>query len=289
MFRISHENFSVLVKECSGLFLCFFLGSGHGPHGRPAEHECLADAAALAGELEQASVVHDSVDDRGREFVVREYRVPFAELDVRGEHDAFGHAPEPLEQVRQRLARALRVLAGHEPRQADVRVREVQHEMAHALDRAPVKHVDLAEIGPGLTRMPYQAHERAAGIHGGFASESGHGPGHGRQRRIDAVLVAQTLPYPGSGVPLLAPIAAVLREPPLDQGRVRVDHRTAPFPDGRLLGRVVHPEILSHGGFAHVPLARYRRYGFAVPSHTADRLYPGHADCLPFRPFPVEI
>ena len=33
-------------------------------------------------------MVHDPVDDRGREFVVREYRAPFAGLDVRGEHDA---------------------------------------------------------------------------------------------------------------------------------------------------------------------------------------------------------
>ena len=104
-----------------------------------------------------------------------------------------------------------------------------------------------------------------------------------------AVLVAQPLPYPGRGVTLLAPIAAVLGQPLLDQGQVRIDHRTAPFPDGRLLGPVVHPEVLAHRGLAHVLLARYRRYGFAVPSHTADRLYLGHADHLPFRPFLVEI
>lgn len=33
-------------------------------------------------------MVHDPVDDRGRELVVREYRAPLAGLDVRGEHDA---------------------------------------------------------------------------------------------------------------------------------------------------------------------------------------------------------
>ena len=85
---ISHENFSVLVKERSGLFLCLLLGSGRGSGGRPSEHEGLADAAVLPGELEQTPMVHDPVDDRGCELVVREYRAPFAGLDVRGGHDA---------------------------------------------------------------------------------------------------------------------------------------------------------------------------------------------------------
>ena len=50
--------------------------------------EGLTDAAALAGELEEPPVVHDAVDDRCGEFVVREDRAPFTELDVRGEYDA---------------------------------------------------------------------------------------------------------------------------------------------------------------------------------------------------------
>ena len=33
-------------------------------------------------------MVHDAVDDRCGEFVVREDRAPFTELDVRGEYDA---------------------------------------------------------------------------------------------------------------------------------------------------------------------------------------------------------
>ena len=82
--------------------------------------------------------------------------------------------------------------------------------MAHALGRAPVEHVHLAEIGLGLARMPYQVHERVAGIHGGLASEPGHDTGHGRQGYLCAVLVAQPLPYPGRGVTLLAPAVAVL-------------------------------------------------------------------------------
>ena len=269
------------------------------PHARPGHEQLAADHADLR--LHRALLVAGVRRAQGAlEPVVRLERLEQAgpadpaagpASHARGvvEHDAFGHAAEPFEQVQQRLARAFRVLAGHELGQADVRVREVQHEMAHALDRAPVEHVDLAEIGLGLARMPYQVHERAAGIHGGLASEPGHGPGHGRQRHLGAVLVAQPLPYPGRGVTLLAPIAAVLGQPLLDQGQVRVDHRTAPFPDGRLLGQVVHPEVLAHRGLAHVLLARYRRYGFAVPSHTADRLYLGHADHLPFRPFLVEI
>ena len=56
--------------------------------GVPAEHEGLADAAALAGALEEPPVVHDAVDDRGGEFVVREDRAPCAGLDVRGGDDA---------------------------------------------------------------------------------------------------------------------------------------------------------------------------------------------------------
>ena len=50
---------------------------------RLAEHEGLADASAGAGELDEASVVDDAVDDRGGEFVVGEDRPPFAGLDVR--------------------------------------------------------------------------------------------------------------------------------------------------------------------------------------------------------------
>ena len=51
---------------------------------RLAEHEGLADASAGAGELDEASVVDDAVDDRGGELVVGEDRPPFAGLDVRG-------------------------------------------------------------------------------------------------------------------------------------------------------------------------------------------------------------
>ena len=100
---ISHEKFSVLVKERSGLFLCLLLGPGRGSRGSPAEHKRLADAAVLPGELEQASVVHDPVDDRGRELVVREDRAPFAGPDVRGGRDApplVAARDDPVEQAR---------------------------------------------------------------------------------------------------------------------------------------------------------------------------------------------
>ena len=44
--------------------------------GVPAEHEGLAGTAALARGLEEPPVVHDAVDDRWGEFVVREDRAP---------------------------------------------------------------------------------------------------------------------------------------------------------------------------------------------------------------------
>lgn len=100
---ISHETFSVLAKERSGLFLCLLLGFGRGSGGRPSEHERLAGAVALPGELEQTSMVHDPVDDRGRELVVREDRAPFAGPDVRGGRDApplVAARDDPVEQAR---------------------------------------------------------------------------------------------------------------------------------------------------------------------------------------------
>lgn len=48
-------------------------------------------------------MVHDPVDDRGRELVVREDRAPFAEPDVRGGRDApppVAARDDPVEQAR---------------------------------------------------------------------------------------------------------------------------------------------------------------------------------------------
>ena len=48
-------------------------------------------------------MVHDAVDDRCGEFVVREDRAPFTELDVRGEYDApsfVAARDDPVEQAR---------------------------------------------------------------------------------------------------------------------------------------------------------------------------------------------
>ena len=100
---IGHEKISILAKERSGLFLCLLLGFGRGSGGRPSEHERLAGAVALPGELEQTSMVHDPVDDRGRELVVREDRAPFAGPDVRGGRDApplVAARDDPVEQAR---------------------------------------------------------------------------------------------------------------------------------------------------------------------------------------------
>lgn len=90
-----HRILAVLVKLVFRFSSGIFFGLGVGvPAGCVllvlgfAEHECLADAVALSGELDKSSVVNDAVDDRGGEFVVGEDRAPFAELDVRGEDDA---------------------------------------------------------------------------------------------------------------------------------------------------------------------------------------------------------
>ena len=54
----------------------------------PSQHERLLEPVARAAELDEPPVVHDAVDDRGGELVVREDRAPLGELHVGGEHDA---------------------------------------------------------------------------------------------------------------------------------------------------------------------------------------------------------
>ena len=81
-----------------------------------AEHECLADAVALSGELDESSVVDDAVDDGGGHVAVAEHVAPSAELEVRGEDDAspFVAVGDDLEQepgavdVDGQVARAIR-------------------------------------------------------------------------------------------------------------------------------------------------------------------------------------
>ena len=148
-------------------------------------------------------------------------------------HDAFGHPAQPFEQVPEGLARALRVLPGHQLARPDVRVREIQHEMPHSRHDAPVAHVDLAEVRLAFARMPRQVQETGLPLRRGLAPEPRHGPGHRRQRHPGPVLVAQPLMDAGRGMPLLAPGLPVLGEHTLDHGQPLVDHRTTTSPHGR--------------------------------------------------------
>ena len=68
-------------------------------------------------------------------------------------------------------------------------------------------------IGLRLARMPHQVEVAGLALRGELAPQLRDLPRHGRQRHLRPVLVTQTLPYPGRGMPLLAPRAAILREP----------------------------------------------------------------------------
>lgn len=70
-----------------------FFGFRHGPASsslpsRLPEHKALLQPVARAPELHEPAVVHDAVDDRRREPVVREDGAPPAGLDVGGGYDA---------------------------------------------------------------------------------------------------------------------------------------------------------------------------------------------------------
>ena len=205
------------------------------------------------------------------------------------EHDPLRHTAQPLEQVAQRQARALSVLARHQLHQTDVRIREIKHEMMHPLHHAAQQHVDLAEIGLRLAWMPYQIHERLITLRRELTPEPRHRPRHRGQGDLRAMLVPQPLPDPGRGMPLLAPVRAILREPLLDHGQIRVDHRRARLSHRRHGRQILLREVLTHRRLADMCFPRDRRDGFPVPPQTTDRLYLGHADHNPFRSFLAEI
>lgn len=195
----------------------------HAPHARH-RHEQLAahradpglHAALLVARVRVAEHVFEPVMrlerlEQARQPHPLEHPAPHARGVI--EHDPRRHAAQPLEDVAKRLARALSVLPGHQLARADVRIREIQHEMTHARHLAPEPDVDLAEIGLRLARMPHQVEVAGLALRGELAPQLRDLPRHGRQRHLRPVLVTQTLPYPGRGMPLLAPRAAILREP----------------------------------------------------------------------------
>lgn len=263
---------------------------------RGSRHEQLAPHGAYPGLDGALLVARIRVAEREREPIVRLERLeqagqthllePLLAAHARGvvEHDALGHAAEPSEQILERLARALRVLAGHQLARRHVRIRETKHEMMHTFQPAAPIHVDLAEIGLGPAGMPHQVEVPRLAFRGELAPKAGHRPGHCRQRHLRALLVAQPLPHACRGMPPPMPCPAVLGEPLLDRRHVLVDRRRAPLPHGRLGRQVAGLRIFAHGRLARPDLPGYRRDGLAVPSQLANRLNPGHADHLPFRP-----
>ena len=204
-------------------------------------------------------------------------------------HDAPGHPAQPFEQVPEGLARAFRVLPGHQLARPDVRVREIQHEMPHPRHDAPVAHVDLAEVRLAFARMPRQVQETHLALRHELTLQPGHRPGHRRQRRLHPVLVTQPLVDARRRVTLLVPGLPVLGEHALDHGNPLVEHRATASPYRRPGRQVVGLEILAHGRLADLLAARDRGDGLPIPAPLTDRLYLGHADHLPFRPFPEWI
>ena len=261
----------------------------HAPHARH-RHEQLAahradpglHAALLVARVRVAEHVLEPVMrlerlEQARQPHPLEHPAPHARGVI--EHDPRRHAAQPLEDVAKRLARALSVLPGHKLARADVRIREIQHEMTHARHLAPEPDVDLAEIGLRLARMPHQVEVAGLALRGELAPQLRDLPRHGRQRHLRPVLVTQTLPYPGRGMPLLAPRAAILREPLLDHRHVTVDDRLRVFPPDRRPGRQIpRLQVLAHRRLADVLATRYRRDRLAVHPATANRLDFGHAD-----------
>ena len=153
----------------------------HAPHARH-RHEQLAahradpglHAALLVARVRVAEHVFEPVMrlerlEQARQPHPLEHPAPHARGVI--EHDPRRHAAQPLEDVAKRLARALSVLPGHKLARADVRIREIQHEMTHARHLAPEPDVDLAEIGLRLARMPHQVEVAGLALRGELAPQ----------------------------------------------------------------------------------------------------------------------
>ena len=175
-------------------------------------------------------------------------------------------------------ARALSVLARHQLHQTDVRIREIKHEMMHPLHHAAQQHVDLAEIGLRLARMPYQIHERLITLRRELTPEPRH-----RRVTVDGRPPRHARPSSrsqihGRGMPLLAPVRAILREPLLDHGRDagRSPTRAAFSPTARPTDPPSRNYLRTVGSLTCVFRA-IDATDSPVPQ-TTDRLYLGHAD-----------
>ena len=175
------------------------------------------------------------------------------------EHDPLRHTAQPLEQVAQRQARALSVPARHRLHQTDVRIRETRHEMMHPLHHAAQQHVDLAEIGLRLARVPYQVHERLVTLRREPAPGPRHRPRHRGQGDHHA------MPAPPDRSQILVAVCRCLRQFARSSashcstaGRYGSDRRRTRLSRRRHGRQILLREVLTH--------RRLRRHVFSARS-----------------------
>ena len=161
------------------------------------------------------------------------------------EHDPLRHTAQPLEQVAQRRARALSVLARHQLHQTDVRIREIKHEM---MIRCTTPRNSTSTSPKSACASP-GCHTRsmnASSLRRELTPEPRHRPRHRGQGDSPPYVVPQPPQIPGRGMPKAC---ASSRDPPRATARSRADtgrsRRALAFTDGH--------------GRTDPPFARYLR------------------------------
>ena len=242
--------------------------------------DLVLDAAPLVAGMRVAERVGEPVvGGERREHLRRPHGVADPAADARGvvEHDALGHAGHVLEDVAQRLAHALGVLAGEDLRHPHVGVREGHDEEAHAPADAAHVEIGLAEVGLRIAWRPVEV-EVLLALRAPLEPEAPHVVAHRRLADVGPGLVAQAHPDAVGGVALLAPVALVLVEPALYERAVAVE-RAGPAPRGRgPLRQVLRRQVLVDGVARHLELPGYLGDGIAVHPQLEYRIGFGHAD-----------
>ena len=230
-------------------------------------------------------VVEPVVRGEEPEEVAHQDPVAHAAADLGGvvEDGAPGRPADELEDVPGPLAHALGGLAPEDLGEADVRVREARGEVVPARRHAPDPEVGLPEVHLALSRQPGEL-EVAGRVP--CVALGGHllpaAPDVALHRGV-AALVALLLAEPHvdahGGVPLLAPVAAVVLEPRVDRGLVGREGRALRLRRPRRLGReVAHPDVLPDGGLGHPLRPGDPGDRLAPPRPPAYILYLVHAD-----------
>lgn len=99
---------------------------------------------------------------------------------------------------------------------------------------------------------------------------------HRRIRTLEPVLVAQSLPHPHGGMPLLAREPEIGGQPSLDDlGVPRIDQRPA-SPAGRTRGEILPRGVLHHRRPGHMQLTRDPRVAHALSLQLPDTLLHKH-------------